>query len=101
MSAPPARPASPALLPVAPAHDGRRRQWPCGQRGLTGVAGSPAGRGGNTGTGGGAAGVTGTGGTGGPTRAFPTQACIDKADGLLAMMTLDEKIAQTHQVERK
>src|SRR5687768_11351795 len=73
---------------------------PAGSAGTTGVAGNPAGVAGNTGTGGGAAGVTGTAGTG-ATRAFPSQACIDKAAGLVAMMTLDEKIAQTHQVERK
>ena len=75
---------------------------PAGNAGVTGGAGSAvAGRGGNTGTGG-AAGVTGTAGTGNTTtRAFPSQACVDKATALLGMMTLDEKIAQTHQVERK
>ena len=31
---------------------------------------------------------------------FPTQACIDRANGLLAQMTLDEKVAQTIQAER-
>ena len=31
---------------------------------------------------------------------FPTQACLDKASSLVAMMTADEKIAQLHQVER-
>jgi beta-glucosidase len=31
---------------------------------------------------------------------FPTQACIDRANGLLAQMTLDEKAAQTIQAER-
>ena len=36
----------------------------------------------------------------GGARAFPTQACVDKATALLAMMTSDEKIAQLHQVER-
>jgi beta-glucosidase len=75
---------------------------PAGSAGVTGVAGSAAGRGGNTGTAGGAAGVTGTAGTGNTTtRVFPSQACVDKAASLLAMMTVDEKIAQTHQVERK
>ena len=41
-------------------------------------------------------------GTGGGTSAgpFPTQACLDRANGLLAMMMLDEKIAQTIQAER-
>jgi beta-glucosidase len=45
------------------------------------------------------AGEIGAGGAGGA-RAFPTQACVDKATQLLAMMTGDEKIAQLHQVER-
>jgi beta-glucosidase len=45
------------------------------------------------------AGEIGAGGAGGA-RAFPTQACVDKATELLAMMTSDEKIAQLHQVER-
>ena len=45
------------------------------------------------------AGEIGAGGAGGA-RAFPTQACVDKAAELLAMMTGDEKIAQLHQVER-
>ena len=67
---------------------------------------------GNAGGGPGTAGVgsgntSGGGGSGGgagagvPTTPFPTQACIDRANGLLAMMTLDEKVAQTLQVERK
>ena len=52
------------------------------------------------GTGGSAAGTggSGTGGTVAPT--FPTQACFDKADALLAQMTLDEKALQTIQSER-
>src|SRR5262245_47867385 len=45
------------------------------------------------------AGEIGAGGRGGA-RAFPTPACGDRATGLLAMMTGDEKIAQLHQVER-
>ena len=55
--------------------------------------------------------AAGTGGTGnvagalgtpdaGTTRAFPTQACLDKASSLVAMMTSDEKIAQLQQIER-
>jgi beta-glucosidase len=53
--------------------------------------------------------ITGVGGiagssnpTGGmnPGAGFPTQACLDKANGLLAQMTLDEKAAQTIQAER-
>ena len=36
----------------------------------------------------------------GTTRAFPTQACLDKASALVAMMTSDEKLAQLQQVER-
>ena len=48
---------------------------------------------------GGAAGVSG--GAGAPAGPFPTQACLDRANGLLAMMTVDEKVAQTMQVERK
>jgi beta-glucosidase len=32
---------------------------------------------------------------------FPTQACIDRANSLLAMMTQDEKAAQTIQAERE
>src|SRR5262249_33709903 len=31
---------------------------------------------------------------------FPTQACINRANDLLAQMTLDEKVAQTIQAER-
>ena len=46
-----------------------------------------------------AGGRMGTAGSG-PTRAFPTQACLDKASALVAMMTADEKMAQLHQVER-
>ena len=59
--------------------------------------------------GGGGVGITGVGGiagtsnpTGGanPGAGFPTQPCIDQANGLLAQMTLDEKAAQTIQAER-
>jgi len=45
------------------------------------------------------AGGLGASGAGGG-RAFPTEACVTKANDLLAMMTSDEKIAQLHQVER-
>jgi beta-glucosidase len=45
------------------------------------------------------AGGLGAAGAGGG-RAFPTQACLTKANDLLAMMTSDEKLAQLHQVER-
>ena len=58
----------------------------------SGGSGSPAGSGGNGGS-------VGTGGAA-PARVFPTQACLDKATALVAMMTADEKIAQLHQVER-
>jgi beta-glucosidase len=48
-----------------------------------------------------AGGSVGTGGTAPtPARAFPSQACLDKASALVAMMTADEKLAQLHQVER-
>jgi len=60
-----------------------------------GTGGSAAGRGGNTaGTGGSGTGGSGTG------SGFPTQACIDRANALLAQMTLDEKALQTIQSER-
>ena len=58
--------------------------------------GSATGTGGSTGTGGDTS--IGTGGHEGA--GFPTQVCIDKANGLLAQMTLDEKAAQTIQAER-
>jgi len=63
-----------------------------GTGGTSGGGAPPTGGVGNTG------GQTGTGG--GPVRAFPTQACLDKASSLVATMTSDEKIAQLHQVER-
>ena len=70
--------------------------------GATGTGGSSvtgsAGTGGSTGSGGDTS--TGTGGSVGPGAGFPTQACIDRANGLLAQMTLDEKAAQTIQAER-
>ena len=45
------------------------------------------------------AGALGTPDAGIP-RAFPTQACLDKATALLATMTSDEKMAQLQQIER-
>ncbi|MFL5305311.1 MAG: glycoside hydrolase family 3 protein [Polyangia bacterium] len=71
--------------------------------GSTGSSGGSTGAGGgSTGAGGtgNAAGSTGSGGSSGPVRAFPTQACLDKASSVLAMMTGDEKIAQLQQIER-
>jgi beta-glucosidase len=68
----------------------------------TGTGGSSvtgsAGTGGSTGSGGDT--NTGTGGSVGPGSGFPTPACLDKANSLLAQMTLDEKAAQTIQAER-
>ena len=83
-----------------------------GGNGNEGGGGSGAGAGGDTGgsaggrggaAGGATGGASGSGGAGAttePPRTFPTQACLDKASALLAMMTADEKIAQLHQVER-
>src|SRR5262252_196978 len=70
-----------------------------GGGGMGGSLGTGTG-GAGLGTGGSAAGTggSGTGGTVAPT--FPTQACFDKADALLAQMTLDEKALQTIQSER-
>jgi len=79
--------------------------------------------GGQSGSGGSTGGSTGSGGTyippldggysgtgnvagalgvpdAGTPRAFPTQACLDKATSLLATMTSDEKLAQMQQIER-
>jgi beta-glucosidase len=66
----------------------------------SGTAGSSSGAAGSGTAGSGAAG-SGVAGSGGAVRAFPSQACIDKAASLLGMMTADEKIAQIHQIERK
>jgi beta-glucosidase len=77
----------------------------------SGVAGSGAGGSGVAGSGVGGSAVGGSGvagsgaggsGTGGSSTGsgFPTQACIDKANALLAQMTNDEKAAQTIQPER-
>ncbi|HEY7376436.1 MAG TPA: glycoside hydrolase family 3 N-terminal domain-containing protein, partial [Polyangia bacterium] len=82
-----------------------------GAAGTTGTGGSSSGTGGSSiGTGGSSSGTggssSGTGGsstgTGGsaPAVPFPTQACLDKANALLAQMTQDEKAAQTIQAER-
>jgi beta-glucosidase len=59
-------------------------------------SGSPAGSGGSGALGGAPA----TGGSAAAPRVFPSQACLDKASGLVAMMTADEKYGQLHQVER-
>ena len=73
-------------------------QGPTG--GTTGAAGGTTGAaGGATGTGN-SGGSQGTAGGGGVVRTFPTQACLDKAASVLAMMTNDEKIAQLQQIER-
>ena len=78
-----------------------------GAGGSTG--GSAGSRGGASGgatagaSGGATAGASGSGAAGGttePPRTFPTQACLTKASSIMATMTLDEKIAQLHQIER-
>jgi beta-glucosidase len=81
-----------------------------GSGGANGSGGSiSTGSGGTGGTGnrpdggaGGTGNVAGALGTvdGGVTRSFPTQACLDKASALVAMMTADEKLAQLQQIER-
>jgi beta-glucosidase len=69
-------------------------------------AGNPTGAGGSAAPGGAGGGggsdSQGQGGAAGAalTGPFPTQACLDTADQLLAMMTLDEKLAQLMQLER-
>ena len=70
------------------------------QRGQSGAAGAGGSSIAGTGGGGGGGGSAGTGGNS-VALPFPTQACIDRANGLLAMMMLDEKIAQTIQAERE
>jgi beta-glucosidase len=76
-----------------------------------GSGGAPTGASGGSGGSGGSGDVTGAGGAGNiagalgigggaGARAFPTQACLDKATALLGMMTSDEKLAQMQQVER-
>ncbi len=70
--------------------------------GTSGTGATSGAAGGGTGGTSGSAGMSGSGGTAGsgPTRTFPTQACLDKASQVVAMMTGDEKISQLHQVER-
>ena len=67
--------------------------------GLGGSGGGPGGSGGGAGTGGTGSGGTGTGGTQ-PAAPFPGQACLSRADGLLAQMTAEEKYGQMLQMER-
>jgi beta-glucosidase len=87
---------------------------------LVACASKPAGQGGSGGSTGGSTGsggyyippldggYSGTGNVAGAlgtpdagtARAFPTQACLDKATALLATMTSDEKLAQMQQIER-
>jgi beta-glucosidase len=80
-----------------------------GAGGGTGSGGSGAGggtSGGGSGTGGSSSGAGGSGaggsGAGGsqPTEPFPGQACLSRADALLAQMTADEKYGQMLQMER-
>ncbi len=69
--------------------------------GAGGLGGGTAGAGGVGGVGGGTGtGISGTGGTE-PTLPFPSQACLTKADGLVAQMTADEKYGQMLQMERE
>src|SRR5262249_53672731 len=79
--------------------------WSCssgsGTGGTGGMGGNAAGGSGGGGGGGTAGSGTAGGGTGGSiSTGFPTQACIDRANALLAQMTLDEKATQTIQSER-
>jgi beta-glucosidase len=84
-----------------------------GSGGSSSTGGNSSASGGNGNGTGGTGGLDGggAGGTGnvagalgtvdaGTTRAFPTQACLDKATTLLGMMTSDEKLAQLQQIER-
>src|ERR1700690_2673965 len=87
-----------------------------GGGGLGGVKGGGGGAGGGGAGAGGGGGGTGAGGTGGsagatlgaggnagstlPSGAFPSQACIDMANSLLAQMPPTEKYAQMMQMER-
>jgi beta-glucosidase len=104
-----------ASLLVACSSGGGQQSGSGGSGGTTGSGGAP-GSGGTISTGSGGTGALdggegGSGGTGnvagalgtvdgGTTRTFPTQACLDKASALVAMMTSDEKMAQLQQVER-
>ncbi len=69
-----------------------------GSAGASGSGGAAMGGAGGANT----AGASGDAGAAGstPPRTFPSQACLDKASALVAMMTPEEKIAQLHQVER-
>lgn len=70
--------------------------------GGSGAGGATSGSGGDGSAGSNTAGQSGTAGAAGAAgrRIFPTQACLEKASEVLALMTGDEKIAQLHQVER-
>jgi beta-glucosidase len=72
--------------------------------GSLGAGGVASGAGGTGNVISGAGGIGNAGGqlgvAGGPARSFPTQACLDQASSLVAMMTSDQKAAQLHQVER-
>ena len=92
---------------TAPARNGGTAGGAAGTSGGGGTTGSGSGVAGS-GSGGSGSGVAGSGsgsagsGSGGSASAlpFPTQACLDRASGLLAQMTMDEKAAQTIQAER-
>jgi beta-glucosidase len=94
---------------TAPARNGGTAGSAAGTSGGGGTAGSGSGGSGSgvagsSGIAGSGSGVAGSGsGSGGSASAlpFPTQACLDRANGLLALMTMDEKAAQTIQAERE
>jgi beta-glucosidase len=83
---------------------GGAHQGGSGGAGVTGSGGTTSSGSGGTGYvfDGGTTNVAGALGTAdaGTGRTFPTQACLDKASALLAMMTSDEKMAQLQQIER-
>jgi beta-glucosidase len=83
---------------------GGAHQGGSGGAGVTGSGGTTSSGTGGTGYvfDGGTTNVAGALGTAdaGTGRTFPTQACLDKASALLAMMTSDEKMAQLQQIER-
>ncbi len=64
-----------------------------------GTGGAPA-TGGDSGQGGQGGGTGGGGGRPALTGPFPTQSCLDMANGLIAQMTVDEELAQLMQLER-
>ena len=71
-------------------------------QGAAGLGGTATG-GASGGTGGaasGTAGISGAGGSPTPSGPYPSQACLDKANVLLAQMTPNEKYAQMMQIER-